>query len=61
MCRGIKALHALNIVHRDIKPANVLVRMGPLRVKIVDFGYAVLLNDFQLFESCAGSPAYMSP
>jgi serine/threonine-protein kinase len=36
-------LHGVGIVHRDLKPANVFVLEGaPLRVKLIDFGLALL-------------------
>jgi serine/threonine protein kinase len=62
ICRGVKALHTLKIVHRDLKPANVLIQTDPIRIKVIDFGYAKLIrggNDH--FLSIAGSPVYMSP
>ncbi len=59
VCRGIQAVHNLNIVHRDIKPANMLV--GP--------NFRVMITDFGLVESIAagaerdlaGTPLYLAP
>ena len=44
VCAGLAAAHAAGIVHRDIKPGNLI--LGPqLRVTLVDFGVARLLDD----------------
>lgn len=54
--------HAAGIVHRDVKPSNVMVLAGD-RVKLTDFGIAVLRGDPQLTASgtTLGSPMFMAP
>ena len=43
----LQALHAQGIIHSDLKPGNVLVRCDQdgWRVKLIDFGIAVLADD----------------
>ncbi|WP_422931433.1 bifunctional serine/threonine-protein kinase/formylglycine-generating enzyme family protein [Singulisphaera sp. PoT] len=57
---GLKAIHSKYLVHRDIKPANILLWNGVQRVKIADFGVAMVLDDYE-GAPVAGSLPYMSP
>jgi WD40 repeat protein len=60
---GLAAAHAQGLVHRDIKPANILLENHVQRVKLTDFGLALVATDAGPAESgvLAGTPAYMSP
>ncbi len=61
---GLAAAHQHGVIHRDIKPANVLLEDGIERVKISDFGLALVLLDNTQASSAdrpVGTPAYMSP
>jgi eukaryotic-like serine/threonine-protein kinase len=67
-CLGTAAAHAAGIVHRDLKPQNLfLANVGEtLRVKVLDFGVAKLVNDptaSTLTDTgvAVGTPSYMSP
>ena len=43
ICSALQAAHDAGIVHRDLKPENVfLVEGEPVKVKLLDFGIAVL-------------------
>ncbi len=54
-------VHANGIVHRDLKPSNVMVCNG--RVKVIDFGIALLAGMPRLTSSATllGTRIYMSP
>jgi hypothetical protein len=61
---GLAAAHAHGVIHRDIKPANIMLEDGIERVKITDFGLALVIMDASKITSVGlvvGTPAYMSP
>ncbi len=59
------------IIHRDLKPSNLMIvdrkdAAGPLRLKVLDFGIAKIVEDEGSPEltgagDLVGTPAYMSP
>jgi Protein kinase domain len=67
ICRGLQAAHDKGIVHRDLKPANIFVLDDPsVRIKILDFGIAKLLEGQQgagvtTTGMVMGTPLFISP
>ncbi len=66
IAEGLAAAHERGLIHRDIKPANVWLEEGRDRVKIVDFGLALALDDEEDErltgeKYLVGTPLYMSP
>ena len=66
-------IHSKNIIHRDLKLENIMVsfdsekdkeelNMMKAKVKIIDFGFAILLqSDFSLTDTAVGTLLYMDP
>ena len=56
-------LHQAGIIHRDIKPENILITLGPDKnireIKIIDFGFAKLIQPGQLLKETCGTPNYV--
>lgn len=67
ICAALQVAHDRGVVHRDIKPANIFVMDGdPLRIKILDFGVAKLLESVPSIHATRtgtvlGTPQCISP
>ncbi len=66
VCEGLLAAHQARVIHRDLKPDNIFLeeREGePLRVKLVDFGIAAMLDVDERDEQrrLLGTLRYMAP
>jgi serine/threonine-protein kinase len=65
LCDALDAMHKRGIVHRDLKPENVVVLDDEGRVKIIDFGIAMLEDARRITHAGAspmlGTPDYISP
>ena len=60
LCAGVAAAHERGVLHRDLKPANIMIDAQG-KVRITDFGLAVLADHAGPQEKRAGTPAYMAP
>jgi Protein kinase domain/Haem-NO-binding len=61
---GLVAAHARGLVHRDIKPSNIWLESPKGRVKLMDFGLTISLDDTsQRFDQAdiVGTCQYMAP
>ncbi|KRX09291.1 Protein kinase-like domain [Pseudocohnilembus persalinus] len=57
---ALQYLHDKNISHRDIKMENILLDENQ-NIKLIDFGFAIILPEFQKLNIFCGTPCYMSP
>ncbi len=61
-CLGLAAAHTAGLIHCDIKPANLWLEAPNDRVKILDFGLAVVHGDGNGADgSISGTPGYLAP
>lgn len=59
MC-SLQYLHQQNIAHRDLKPENLLLDSN-FDLKVVDFGFAVVIDPSKPNKTRLGTEKYMAP
>jgi serine/threonine protein kinase len=57
---ALNCVHKNNIIHRDIKSANLLVFSNGI-VKLGDFGFSKILENFEKTGTFCGTPYYLAP
>ncbi|KRX06124.1 Protein kinase-like domain [Pseudocohnilembus persalinus] len=60
LAEALKYGHRKCVVHRDIKLENVLIDQNKI-VKLVDFGFAVVVPPGHYLNIFCGTPSYMAP
>lgn len=60
LCAGLGAAHERGVLHRDLKPANIMLD-GRGRVRITDFGLALLAGQASQSGEVSGTPHYLAP
>ena len=58
MVEGVRYCHSKNVVHRDIKLENMLLD-GARNVKIIDFGFSIIMPGDKKLKIFCGTPSYM--
>ena len=67
---ALEYCHSKNIIHRDIKPENIIIKYftyldsynaQKIELKLLDFGFATILNHDHLEITMCGSPGYAAP
>lgn len=64
LASALAALHAAGVVHRDLSPRNVMIDAPPghpPRLKVLDFGVAMLRGRPRHTVGAVGTPRYMAP
>lgn len=59
---ALASAHAQSVIHRDIKPSNIVRLDADGKIKLTDFGIALMPNlDLTQAGTVLGTPKYMSP
>ncbi|XP_055848646.1 serine/threonine-protein kinase Nek5 [Episyrphus balteatus] len=60
MLSGLEYLHIRHVIHRDLKPENLLLDKNN-RIKIADFGIALIHSSHAKKMDALGTPYYLAP
>ena|ERR1712051_158988 len=54
-------MHSKGYCHRDLKMDNILMDTTTKSIKIIDFGFSLLIRPEEKLSSYCGTPHYMDP
>lgn len=60
LVESMRYLHAQKVAHRDLKPENLLLD-SKFNLKVVDFGFATVMQPNKLNKTRLGTEKYMAP
>lgn len=60
LVQALNHCHSRGIYHLDVKPENILVNSN-LKIKMIDFAFAVRQVDDSKIKKFCGTPSYMAP
>ena len=58
---GLAYIHSQDVIHRDLKPENILLQAKTNKVKISDFGSAIVHESGTKLSEIHGTPYYTAP
>ena len=62
MTEAVLYMHSRNICHRDLKLDNILIEDETKMIKIIDYGFGVVVNGNRgHLKIFCGTPSYMAP
>jgi len=61
LLEAVNHVHIRSFTHHDLKPENVLYDPLTDRIRLIDFGLALKMDEDDYVDHCAGSPLYMAP
>jgi serine/threonine protein kinase len=61
ICSAVAYMHSSMVCHRDLKLENILFDRNHQKVKLIDFGFAIIYSNERLITQYCGSPDYASP
>lgn len=57
----VKYLNSQHICHRDLKPDNILINPETLEIKLLNFEFSTVYEDFVSMKTKLGNQFYMAP
>jgi len=61
ICTAVAILRTQRVIHGDLKPENILVRKADWRIKLIDFGFAQIVDEKEELRVLGGTVMYCPP